>query len=108
MENKDFALASNKFLYYLMNYTFIRIHWQIFGVDYSGLLPEWFKAFPEDKIAHLVNKFQNSLDKDRVSFFFEVYANIDGELRYQLLSWINNTYPFKGSFGISIPELEED
>lgn len=94
-----FALNVNKFFYYINNYNY-----DVFKGQY---LPEWFKAFPEDKLDFLIDKFLEYSKQNRPSFFFKVYELIDNSLRYQLLSWIDKNYTFDQYFGIKVP-LEDN
>lgn len=107
MSNRDFAIASNKFFYYVMNYEHSKITYPtIHSGEVSNYLPEFFNAFDKYSIEHLYGKFKYFHEKyGSYGAIMAFYGELDGDNRWKLMKWINENYKQRDGFGIS---LEED
>lgn len=104
MTNRDFCIASNKFFYYAMNFNAKQITYpSIQGGNKTEYIPEFFEAFEPNLIEHLLGKWRYLYEEYGChDVIMRFYAELDGENRTKMLSWINENYQQREDFGISI------
>lgn len=107
MDNKTFAIAVNKFFYYVNNYEY---RWVTFPTIHRGevseYLPDFFWAFPAESIEWLLGKWDAFLETfGRNGAMMNFYAELDGTNRALLLKWINENYELPDGYGMNTNEL---
>ena len=109
MTNKDFALAVNRFFYYANNWKCKEITYpSLAGHDITKYIPAFFEAFSKERIEWLLGKWNACYeDYGCRGVMMAFYAELDGNNRALLLSWINENYQLDEGFGISLKTLEE-
>lgn len=107
MTNKDFAIASNKLIYYIFNYPCISIEIPTYDGVMTKSLPSFFEVFPMHLRSYLAGKWQAYYETyGSYGAFNAFYGDIDNGLRTDILSYINEHYKLSEGFGISLKKFE--
>lgn len=103
MNNRDFAIACNKFFYYAMNYKYATVEVTDFEGKRETYAPQFINAFPIDVRLHLIGKFNSAFDAHgSYGAIMSFYADLDGKNRMRFLSWVNDNFDESGEFGINL------
>lgn len=117
MDNRNFAIAVNKFFYFSMNYEMDYITYETFGGEKTELLPSFLNANWHCNRAHMIEKWKSicieRYDKNRVPIYsdsygriWRFYSELDGDNRMALLEWVNENFKINEDFGINLKEEE--
>lgn len=106
MENRDFAIAVNKFLFYQWNFESVPITYPSVSGGYkTEYMPGFFKVFRDNGlIEHMYLKWVNYHRRDTHSSIARLYGELSKEDRYIVLKWINENYSLREDFGITLED----
>lgn len=106
MENREFAIAVNKFFYFAMNFTTSEITYPSYDGMRTEYLPSFFNAFEKHLIEHIKGKWDSAFRTGGAyGAMFAFYADLDGENRAKFLAWVNENYKQRDTFGISLENI---
>lgn len=110
MTNTDFAIASNKLMYFMFNFPCKPIEVAGYEGTITKSLPSFFEVFDNLHLrAHLAGKWNANYNSyGPYGVFPSFYGELDNKLRAKVLGWINENYKLDDTFGISISELAKD
>ena len=110
MTNTDFAIASNKLMYYMFNFSCKPIEVAGYEGTITKSLPSFFEVFDDLHLrAHLAGKWNANYESyGAYGVFTAFYGELDNKLRSKVLRWINENFKHDDTYGINISELTKN